>query len=181
MKALLLAAGYGSRLGDVTKKRPKPMIKVGGKPIISHIIDNLLYWGVETIIVNLHYKDEIVTSALKGRAIYYYEPDLLGHDGTIWSLRDFLEGSRFFVINGDTISNVNFNAMQRQPDGKVIALMDSWRCAGTWLYPSNYFQLRWQGAVDMLPYRPIDLVWHDCGTPERLKVARKYYENLNGM
>ena len=55
MKAILLAAGYGKRLGSLTKKKPKCLIKIDNKPIIQIWIDKLYSLGVRDILVNTHY------------------------------------------------------------------------------------------------------------------------------
>lgn len=174
MKALILSAGYGTRLGELTKDRPKPTIEVGGKTVIERIIENLHLHGLTEIIVNLHYLPTVMTERITNKALFYYEPVLLGHEGTIMALRKWLERDDFFVINGDTISNVDYTLMkQRHVSGSITALMDENRCAGVWIYPPNYFQNQ---NTPIVPYRPPNLVWHDMGTPERLKEAQEYYE-----
>ena len=173
MKALILAAGYGTRLGDLTKNKPKPLIEVNGKSVIEGIIDRLHIHGITQIIVNLHYLPTVITERILSRALYYYEPRLLGHDGTIDALKDWLKDDRFFVINGDTISNTDYTAMMALHEkGTILTLMDQWRCAGTWLYPSEYFENK---NCPVIPYRPRDLEWQDIGTPERLEEAKKFY------
>jgi NDP-sugar pyrophosphorylase family protein len=173
-KALILAAGYGTRLGELTKNHPKPTIQVGGKSVIEHIISNLHAHSITEIIVNVHYLPMIITEKLDSNALYYYEPTLLGHEGTINALRKWLEGDAFFVINGDTISNVDYHSMSyRARMSAIVALMDNWRCAGTWLYPPNYFDNQ---EIPVIPYRQSGLVWHDIGTKARLTEAKKYYE-----
>ena len=175
MKALILAGGYGKRLGELTKNQPKPTIVVGGKTVIERIIERLHIHGITQIIINVHYLPTIITEQLNGNALYFYEPQLLGHEGTIDALRGWL-GNEFFVINGDTISNVNYTDMMHfHAKGTITALMDNWRCAGTWVYDDMYFTNK---DLSVVPYRPRDLVWHDIGTPERLAEAKKYYENL---
>ncbi len=175
MRALILSAGYGSRLGELTKDKPKPLIEVNGKSVIEGIIDRLHIHGITEIIVNLHYLPTAITERINSNALYYYEPRLLGHDGTINALKEWLKGDDFFVINGDTISNVDYTEMRRYYKYNTItALMDQWRCAGTWIYPKEYFDNKNLSAI---PYRPRGLEWHDIGTPERLEEAKKYYEN----
>lgn len=178
-KAIILAAGYGTRLGSLTKNCPKPAIKIGGKSIISRIIDNLQAAGITETIINLHYLPETIAEEVASRALFFYEPILLGHEGTISALRGWIGEDDFFVINGDTISNVNFDKMQRINDAQgsdkaIIALMEEYRCCGTWLYPKEYFT---EFDLRIIPYRQHNLVWHDTGTPERLEVARQYYES----
>lgn len=170
MRALVLAAGYGTRLGNLTKDRPKAMIKVGSKPVIGHIVDNLYKAGVKQIIVNIHYLPEKIPEYLGDRVLYYYEPILLGHKGTIKALRDWLDDD-FLVINADTINNLDYKKIIKyHQKGTITVLMDEWRAAGTWIYPYEYFD---NPQVEVRPYRPKGLFWMDIGTKEKLKEARK--------
>ena len=174
MKALILGGGYGTRLGTLTKNLPKPLIKIGGKTVLERIIDRLNLHGVYQLIVNTHYLPVHINKALETRALYYHVPRLLGHKGTIYALKDWISDDYFFVINGDTLSNVNYSEMinLKQSD-KILALMEENRAAGTWLYPPKYLD---DSTLPIQPYRPNDLEWVDIGTHKRLKEARKYYE-----
>jgi len=174
MKVLILAAGYGTRLGDLTKDKPKVLLEVGDIPLIERILIRLDEAAISKIIVNLHYLPNQVTDYLKSRVMYYYEPKLLGHFGTIDALQPWLEGEPFFVINGDTISNIDFTKMLiMQDENKILNAMDEWRSVGTWLYPAKYFDNK---EMEVKPYRQDNLVWHDIGTPERLRAARKAFQ-----
>lgn len=174
MRALILAAGYGSRLGELTKNRPKPMVEVGGKPIVEHILTRLYMAGVTEIILNLHYLPGVLTDYLGSRVLYFYEPRLLGHKGTILALKNWLKDDDFFVINGDTLSNVNYEAMQEfHKPGTITNYMDEWRSAGTWIYSKEYFNNQ---DLPVRPYREEGMAWFDVGTPERLEAARKFFE-----
>ena len=174
IRACILAGGYGTRLGQLTKNLPKPLIKIGNKPLLEHIIDRLNLHGIHEIIVNTHYLPVHINSALETRALYYHVPRLLGHKGTIYALKEWIKDDYFFVINGDTLSNVNYLEMiNKKRNASIVALMDENRCAGTWLYPPYYFE---NAELPIIPYRPNDLVWHDIGDPARLKKARAYYE-----
>ena len=170
MKAIILAAGYGTRLGTLTKNLPKPLIKVGNKTVLEQIVDRLNLHGVYQIIINTHYLPVQINKALETRALYYHVSRLLGHKGTIYALKDWIKDDWFFVINGDTLSNVNYTEMMnlRRVD-EVLALMDENRCAGTWLYPPIYLQ---NADLPIRPYRPNDLEWVDIGTRKGLKEAR---------
>lgn len=174
MKALILAAGRGSRLGELTKNKPKPTIEVGGKTILQRIVENLHRHGVYEIIVNCHYLPLIITEKIGSNCLYFYEESLLGHEGTISALKNWLKDDDFFVINGDTISNVDYHEMIKQHKPSTITvLMDNWRAAGTWLYSKEYFV---SSDLPIIPYRPAGLVWFDIGDPQRLKIARDFYE-----
>lgn len=60
MKLVILAGGYGSRLGEITSAIPKPMVQVGGKPILWHIMKSYSYYGIKDFIICLGYKGEII-------------------------------------------------------------------------------------------------------------------------
>lgn len=174
VKALCLAGGYGTRLGDLTKNTPKPLIEVAGKPVLEHLIDNLNLHNVSQLIVNTHYLPTQVNKALQTRALYYHVPTLLGHSGTIFALKNWLEDDFFFVLNGDTLSNINYSQMLNyKRENEIVAAMDENRAVGTWLYPPKFFK---DADLPIRPYRPPDLIWFDIGTPERLKEAKSYYE-----
>lgn len=171
--AIVLSAGYGSRLGDITKDKPKPTIEIGGKTVLQRIIENLHSHNIYKIIVNCHYLPMIITEKIGGNALYFYEERLLGHDGTISALKNWVDED-FYVCNGDTLSNVNYTEMaMRHKPMTISAAMDSWRCVGSWLYSKEYFD---NPNLPVIPYRPQSLVWHDIGTKERLEAAKKYYE-----
>ena len=174
MKGLILAAGRGTRLGELTKHQPKPTIEVGGKTILQRIIENLHSHGIYQIIINCHYLPLIIEEKIGSNALYFYEEVMLGHDGTISALKSWLKGDDFFVLNGDTISNVNLTEMKKQhKKGTISILMENWRACGTWIYPKEYFEIK---DIPIIPYRPSGLMWFDIGTSERLEKAREYFK-----
>lgn len=127
-------------MGELTKYHPKPTLKIGNKTVIERIIDNLHLHGVFEILVNVHYLPVKIITEVTSNALYYYEPQLLGHEGTIVALKEWLKDEKFFVINGDTISTVNFTEMRQiHRENTISVLMDQWRCAGVWLYSPEYF------------------------------------------
>ena len=89
MKAIILAAGKGKRLGKLTRSIPKPMIKIGKKPILEHNIEWLSGYGIKDIYINLHHLPNVIRSYFKdGRKWdvsikYSYEPKLLGSAGAV--------------------------------------------------------------------------------------------------
>jgi len=174
MKAVILSAGLGTRLGTLTVDTPKPMIEVGGKPVIQHLVEKLWKHGVYQIIVNMHYLP-LKMMEVEG-ALLFYEKELLGEEGTIMSLRDWLDEEPFFVVNGDTLSEVNLSEM--------VTLLHTKRCpiryiyngtfGGIALYPENWFK-----HMDRPPhlYRP-NVGFIDMGTPEGLEKARQKYGEI---
>lgn len=172
MKAVILAGGYGSRLGDLTKVIPKPIIPIGNTSVLEHTVKRLKKAGIVQIIVKVHYLPDKIMERLGENVLYYYEPLLFPHFETIKNLEPWLTGEEFLVINGDTISDVNYEEMiSLHKFGTITALMDEWRCAGTWVYSSTVFS---NSKPPVIPYRP-KLTWFDTGTPERLRLAKEHF------
>lgn len=168
MKALILAAGKGTRLGKLTKDTPKVMLRVGGKPCLEHLVNHLNSFGITEIIVNLHHKPKVIMDYFGTRLLYFYEPKLLGEEGTIEALEEWL-GSPFVVMNGDTLTNVNINEMKAQLRRSLFAGHIEFHDgvpAGTWIY-------KWLGGLKRL--YGSDAFWFDIGSLEGLKKARKHY------
>ena len=69
MKAVILAAGEGTRLRPITSSKPKPMIKISGKPILEHIINSLSYSEITEVIIVTNYKGEAIQQYFKDRKL----------------------------------------------------------------------------------------------------------------
>lgn len=114
-QAMILCAGFGTRLNELTKNTPKPMLKVGEKPILEHTINQLKKAGITKIIINLHYLADQITSYFRdgrdfGVAITYsYEEQPLGTSGAIKNVENLFSSSKnFLVIYGDVFTNLNY-------------------------------------------------------------------------
>jgi NDP-sugar pyrophosphorylase family protein len=116
-RAVVLAAGAGSRLGPLTADRPKPMLPVGGRPLLEHTVRQLAACGVRDIIVNLHHCPEAIPTHFgDGRAYgvrikYSYEPVLLGTAGAVKQVAAFLAGEPFFVLYGDNLTTCDLGRL----------------------------------------------------------------------
>jgi NDP-sugar pyrophosphorylase family protein len=116
MKALILAAGKGTRLKQLTANTPKPMLELGGEPLLAHHIRRLQAVGVTEIAINLHHAPAAITgyfgdgSRCGVQIEYSYEPELLGTAGAAKKLAAFLDES-FYVIYGDVFNNVDLAAL----------------------------------------------------------------------
>lgn len=117
MKALILAAGKGTRLGQLTADFPKPMLPVDGRPLLAHHIDWLRRHGVTEIAMNLHHAPEVIRAYFGdgeafGVAITYsYEPELLGTAGAAKRLEHFLD-QPFVVVYGDVFTNIDLGNLE---------------------------------------------------------------------
>jgi len=120
MKAMILSAGYGTRLGNVTKETPKPMLDVNGKPMLEYIINNLRKHGFNQLAINLHFMPEVIKEYFSDgsnfgvKIVYSYEEELLGTAGGVKKMESFfIDESPFLVHYGDVITNQDFSAMLR--------------------------------------------------------------------
>ena len=117
MDAIILAAGVGSRLGDITKNVPKPMIKIKGKPIIEHNVDLCRKSGIKNIYINLHYLPEKITDFLgNGKKYnlnihYNYEPEILGTAGALEPFLSKLNDEPLFIIYGDNFTKIDLKSL----------------------------------------------------------------------
>src|ERR687886_2145865 len=106
MRAMILAAGYGTRLWPLTIDRAKPAIPLMGKPLVGYVAEYLARYGCREIAVNLHHRPESVRAALDDgsrfgvRLTYVEEPVILGTSGALDNVREFFERDTFVVING---------------------------------------------------------------------------------
>lgn len=114
MKAVILAGGKGTRLGNVTQEIPKPMVPVGGKPLLHHQVDLLVKYGFREIVILVNYlKDPIMkyfgNGSNFGAAIYYFEESSpLGTVGGIKEIENLLTGD-FIVLYGDVMISMDLN------------------------------------------------------------------------
>ena len=107
-RAMIMAAGYGTRMRPLTDTLPKPLVKVQGRALIDHVIDRLVAAGVTTIVVNIHYKGDQIAAHLAKRSdarfIISDETDnLLDSGGGIFKALSHFEGEPFFHANADTV------------------------------------------------------------------------------
>ncbi|MEK7280558.1 MAG: nucleotidyltransferase family protein [Nitrospirota bacterium] len=115
MKAMILAAGLGTRLRPITNNTPKPIIPVGDRPLIEYLLLLLKKYGIKDIIINLHHLGEKIENALGDgsrwgiRISYSREEIILGTGGGIKKAQAFLSDSAFLVINGDILIDINID------------------------------------------------------------------------
>jgi mannose-1-phosphate guanylyltransferase len=116
MKALILAAGKGTRLKELTESYPKVMVDVGGKPCLQYNIELLKKYGIKDIAINTHHFPEKIIDYFGdgskfGVSIRYSkEPEILGTAGALNNFRDFFNED-FVVIYGDVLHKTDLNKL----------------------------------------------------------------------
>ena len=111
-RALILAAGKGTRLRPLTLDRPKPMLPINGRPLLEHTISWLCEHGIQEIAINLHHRPEAIIrhlgdgASLGARIIYSQENPILGTAGAVRRLAGFLAGDPFLVVYGDVLTDL---------------------------------------------------------------------------
>ncbi|GAB6095423.1 hypothetical protein JCM14469_16750 [Desulfatiferula olefinivorans] len=130
MKALILAAGFGTRLRPHTEMLPKPLFPLGGRTILDTTIEALIAAGCTGIVVNTHHLGETIAAHIKaGRyavpVISRHEPDILDTGGAIRNVADLLGDQPFFVVNGDIVTDVDYAAVYRfhTAHGRLVTLV----------------------------------------------------------
>ena len=116
MRAIILSAGYGTRLWPLTEDRTKPAIPILGKPLVGYAAEYLAGYGFDEIVVNLHHRPESVRKALGdgsrfGVKLHYVEePLILGTSGALDNTREFFDRETFLVVNGKIITDIDLKA-----------------------------------------------------------------------
>ncbi|MFO7964549.1 MAG: sugar phosphate nucleotidyltransferase [Desulfobacterales bacterium] len=119
MKALILAAGFGTRLRPYTDTIPKPLFPIGdGRPIIDITVQALIGAGCDTIVINTHHLHGEIERFLQHRrypvpVTAHYEPEILGTGGAMKSLAHVWANDPFLVVNGDIVADIDFAALYR--------------------------------------------------------------------
>jgi MurNAc alpha-1-phosphate uridylyltransferase len=130
---MLLAAGLGTRMGDLTRDLPKPLLDVDGRPLIAHLVESLVAAGFADLVVNVAYLGERIEAALGdggrfgARIAYSREPDgPLGTGGGIKRALPLLGAAPFLLVNADVRSDYPFARLRRPLVGQAhLVLVDN--------------------------------------------------------
>jgi len=119
MKAMILAAGVGSRLDPLTRNLPKPLVPIVNKPVMEHIVEMLAKNGFKEIMVNLYYLGEQIEDYFAdgkkwGVKIHYSPEDQLwGDAGSVKRCEEFFDEDTFVVVGGDDLADVDLKRLVR--------------------------------------------------------------------
>ena len=117
MKAMILAAGLGTRLRPLTDTLPKPLLPLGGRPLITYTLDWLKRFGITEVVINVHYlREKIMQTLGDGRRfgmtiVYSEEPELLGTGGGIKKAQPHLSDGAFVVVNADVLIDLDLRSV----------------------------------------------------------------------
>src|ERR1035437_4931262 len=111
MRAMVLAAGLGTRLRPLTYEITKPMGPVLDRPVMEHILDLLARHGMDEVIANLHYFPESIREHFGDRLEYRVEEELLGTAGGVRACGAFFGDDAFLVISGDALTDIDLGAL----------------------------------------------------------------------
>jgi NDP-sugar pyrophosphorylase family protein len=146
MKAMILAAGLGSRLRPLTNTIPKPLLPIAGTPLIVWNLLLLKRHGFHDVIINLHHLGPMIEQALGngskyGLRIYYsHEPVILGTGGALKQAESNFSGEPVLVLNGDTLFELDLEALRAYHQRR--------RAAATLVVRSDVNAARW-GVVEV--------------------------------
>lgn len=134
-QAVLLAAGGGTRLRPLTESLPKPMLSVGGRPLMEYTVLQLARAGVRDLVVNLHHcpdaiRDHFGDGARHGvRMKYSYEAEALGTAGGVKRAAAFLESGPFFVVYADNLTTCDVDRLgeAHASGGAMVTIALFWR------------------------------------------------------
>ena len=130
MKAMILAAGLGTRLRPLSLEIPKPVIPVLGEPLCCYAITFLHAHGAESFLLNLHHGPETVREKVTAWAAdrfhveFTHEPEILGTGGGIGNAREYLRGGTFMTANSDAVARFPLgNALVRHRANGALATL----------------------------------------------------------
>lgn len=133
-KAIILAAGFGSRLAPLTREVPKPLIPLRGTPMIAHLLRRLERWGVRDVLINLHHGADTLLREIPPlvpegmRVQFSYEPEILGTGGALRRMAWFFDETPLWLANADVV-------MDLDPKPLLRAMSDGNPLAALWMVP----------------------------------------------
>ncbi len=132
MRALLLAAGRGTRLRPLTDTLPKCLVRVHGRPLLDYWLELVFQGGIERALLNTHWlaemvEDHVANSRWASRIDIVREPELLGTGGTIKANRDYFAAKPFLVAHADNLTDFDvaqfMAAHDARPSGVVMTML----------------------------------------------------------
>ena len=117
MRAMILAAGFGTRLQPLTDRYPKPLLPLMFQPMLGHVLEQLQQQGVRDVAINLHHRAAALAQWLGDghrwglHMLLSHEPEILGTAGGLKQVERFLQDEPFLVINADVLIDLDLRAV----------------------------------------------------------------------
>jgi len=133
-RAIILAAGFGTRMLPLSRIVPKPLMPLWGKPILLHVLRQLQDWGVRSVLINCHYRADALLSFARSNPVpglqlnLSFEPEILGTGGVLQRASWFLGDDPFWMLNADV-------AMDLDPALLLREIGDAKTMASLWIHP----------------------------------------------
>lgn len=163
----IMAGGRGQRLSPLTDNLPKPLLKVGSKPIMEHNIDRLIRFGIKEIYISVNYLADQIKSYFKnghskGINIHYiHEEQPLGTMGSVSKLPS-IENEILMVCNSDILTNINYEALYEsflEKDSDFMAATAPYQVS----IPYGIFDVSFQGEISGLKEKPVFTFYSNAG------------------
>lgn len=180
MKAMILAAGFGKRLGALTKERPKPLLEIKGKPLIDYHLEKLVSAGFESVVVNVHYLGNDIINHVKNQfsdkinLVFSHEEEILGTGGGILKGTSNFGAEDFLVVNSDIFSDFDYKEFLKKKSNTLFAVEARAGASGDFSVKEGLVDLEdekdfiWTGfsVVNRSIFKNITETkfhyWHDC-------------------
>ncbi len=184
MHAIVLAAGRGERMRPLTDETPKPLLEVGGKPLIGWHLERLAAAGIRDVVVNVAWLAGRIEAALGDgssfgvRIVYSREPPgALDTGGGILRALPLLGPTPFWVVNGDVWTDYSFEALPREPEGLAhLVLVDNpaQHPSGDFALESGRVQLQGEWTLTYAGVAAVRPALFDGARPGRFPLAPLY-------
>lgn len=156
MKAMILAAGFGTRLGTLTAAKPKALVELAGRPLLEHAITRLKDEGFDEIIINVHHFAEQIIRFIAEkesfgiRIDFSHETDILNTGGGLKKAAHFFDdGQSFLLYNTDILSNIQLQDLKRvhHEKGALVTLAVRGRTTSRYfLFDQNRALIGWKNV-----------------------------------
>jgi len=128
MEVVILCGGKGTRLSEYTEQIPKPLIEIGGKPVLLHLMEMYNYFGFKDFVLCLGYKGEKIKEYFENNSLFnieFVDTDIDSNKAErVMKIKSHIKGDDFFVAYGDDLSDVDINALLKfhYKNKKVVTL-----------------------------------------------------------
>lgn len=172
MKVAILCGGLGTRLGDLTRNLPKPMIEIGGRPYLEYVVDS--FRGFDVVLLTGH-KSEVIEAHFGGRVAYSREREPLGTGGALRQARALL-GDRFIVTYGDVLRRFDYDQFVRRHPEPALAVYERISIGNTAIEGDRV--VRFDKRAADLPYIDAGFSLMDAGIFDLLPEHGSYEQSV---